>query len=291
VKFSTTLILFLLISVWNCGISQLFKIENFNKRTNWRSNRKEIQIGLCATQFNGDLGGAGGQGIDYSTKDIDWESTGTGLEISYKYRFRPYLATKTCLSYFSIEADDKYSEENMRKARNLHFKSNNFEVSQRLEFIFYANEFNGSFYNLTGRTKRRKSNSQLYVFGGIGFTTYNPKASYNGAWVPLRPLNTEGQSTSYKSATFIIPTGIGLRIGLTKKLRLGIEGNYTKTFSDYLDDVSTKYTDPSLLSSPAAIYLSNPSLAYTIGDKRGDSNQMDAYYRLTFQLIYNIGKR
>ncbi len=284
-------LIIIIFTIVNNTFAQLIKKENFNKRTNWRSNRKEIQIGLCATQFNGDLGGAGGPGIDYSTKDIDWESTGTGLEISYKYRFRPYLATKTCLSYFSIEADDKYSEESMRKARNLHFKSNNFEVSQRLEFIFYANEFNGSFYNLTGRSKRRKSNTQLYIFGGLGFATYNPKAAYNGVWTELRPLQTEGQTTAYSKATFIIPTGIGIRIGISKKIRIGIEGNYTKTFTDYMDDVSTKYADPSLLSSPAAVFLSNPSLAYTTGDKRGDSNQFDAYYRLTFQLIYNIGKR
>ena len=284
-------LIIIIFTIVNNTFAQLIKKENFNKRTNWRSNRHEMQIGLCATQFTGDLGGAGGQGIDYSTKDIDWESTGTGLEISYKYRFRPYLATKTCLSYFSIEADDKYSEESMRKARNLHFKSNNFEVSQRLEFIFYANEFNGSFYNLTGRSKRRKSNTQLYIFGGLGFATYNPKAAYNGVWTELRPLQTEGQTTAYSKATFIIPTGIGIRIGISKKIRIGIEGNYTKTFTDYMDDVSTKYADPSLLSSPAAVFLSNPSLAYTTGDKRGDSNQFDAYYRLTFQLIYNIGKR
>lgn len=290
-KYPFVLIGLIIFTIVNNTFAQFIKIENFNKRTNWRSNRQEIQMGLCATQFNGDLGGAGGAGIDYSTKDIDWESTGTGIELSYKYRFRPYLATKTCLSLFSVEADDKYSEESMRKARNLHFKSRCFDFSQRLEFIFFANEFNGSFYNLTSRPKRRKSNTQLYIFGGLGFATYNPKAAYNGVWTELRLLQTEGQTTTYSKATFIIPTGIGIRIGISKKIRIGIEGNYTKTFTDYMDDVSTKYADPSLLSSPAAVFLSNPSLAYTTGDKRGDSNQFDAYYRLSFQLIYNIGKR
>ena len=290
-KATVALIGFIFISFFNIGIAQLIKKENFNNRTNWRLNRQELQIGLSATQFTGDLGGGGGPGIDYSTKDIDWESTGSGVEFSYKYRFHPYLSTKTCLSFFSIEGDDKYSEESKRNARNIHFKSTCFDFSQRLEFIFYANEFNGSFYHLTSRTKRRKSNTQLYIFAGLGFATYNPKASYNGIWTELRPLKTEGQATSYSKATFIIPTGFGLRVGLTKKIRIGIEANYTKTFTDYLDDVSTKYADPSLMASSAASYLSNPSSVYSVGDKRGDPNQFDAYYRLTFQLIYNIGKR
>ena len=290
-KATVALIGFIFTSFFNIGIAQLIKKENFNNRTNWRLNRQELQIGLSATQFTGDLGGGGGPGIDYSTKDIDWESTGSGVEFSYKYRFHPYLSTKTCLSFFSIEGDDKYSEESKRNARNIHFKSTCFDFSQRLEFIFYANEFNGSFYHLTSRAKRRKSNTQLYIFAGLGFATYNPKASYNGVWTELRPLKTEGQASSYSQATFIIPTGFGLRVGLTKKIRIGIEANYTKTFTDYLDDVSTKYADPSLMASSAASYLSNPSSVYSVGDKRGDPNQFDAYYRLTFQLIYNIGKR
>ena len=102
-KATVALIGFIFISFFNIGIAQLIKKENFNNRTNWRLNRQELQIGLSATQFTGDLGGGGGPGIDYSTKDIDWESTGSGVEFSYKYRFHPYLSTKTCLSFFSIE--------------------------------------------------------------------------------------------------------------------------------------------------------------------------------------------
>jgi hypothetical protein len=45
---------------------------NFNSQKNWSLNKKELQFGLGATQFNGDLGGAYTVGQDYSTKDIDW---------------------------------------------------------------------------------------------------------------------------------------------------------------------------------------------------------------------------
>lgn len=274
--------------------SQRIKWEYFNNRSNWRANKLEFQLGFCASQFNGDVGGGPGKGIDYSTKDIDWESTGKGIQGAFKYRFSKYVATKTELSYFQLLGSDRYSEELIRNSRNLSFKSNCFEFSQRFEFIFLAQEFNGRFYQLAERARRRKSNFQLYAFGGLGFLHFTPKASYNGAYVALQPLCTEGQKTPYSTNTFIMPSGFGLRIGLSKQIRLGIEASYVKTFSDYLDDVSTFYADPSTLSNPAAAYLSNPSLGSVLflpGDKRGDLNQKDAYYRLSFSIIFNLKHR
>jgi hypothetical protein len=58
--------------------------------------------------------------------------------------------------------------------------------------------------------------------------------------------------------------------------------------------VSTSYTSISNLNSPEAVFLSNPSgnaINYGPGEKRGDPNQKDAYYKLSFQLIYNLYHR
>jgi len=293
-KKATLLLIFcILVSIQDTW-GQSFSFNKLNQRRNWRINKRELQLGLCATQFNGDLGGAGGNGIDYSTKDIDWQSTGSGLEIAYKYRFKPYFATKTCFSYFKIQADDKYSEEGTRNMRNLHFRSKSFDISQRIELIVLANESNSRFYNLTANARKNKSNAQLYLFGGIGLMYFNPQAMYNGTWTNLQALKTEGQASPYSRTALIIPAGFGIRFGLNERFRLGIELAYTKTFSDYLDDVSTTYTSTSNLNSPAAVFLANPSgnsSAYGPGEKRGDPNQKDAYYKLSFQLIYNLYHR
>ncbi len=290
-----TLLISLIFLVFSQGSwGQSFSFDRLNQRRNWRMNKREFQLGLCATQFNGDLGGAGGPGIDYRTKDIDWQSTGSGLEIAYKYRFKPYFATKTCVSYFKIQADDKYSEEGTRNMRNLHFRSRSFDISQRFELIVLANESNSRFYNLTANARKNKSNAQLYLFGGIGLMYFNPQAMYNGTWTNLQALKTEGQSTPYSRTALIIPTGLGIRFGINERFRIGVELAYTKTFSDYIDDVSTTYTSTSNLSSSAAVYLANPSgnsNAYGPGEKRGDPNQKDAYYKLSFQLIYNLFHR
>lgn len=274
--------------------AQRIKWENFNNRTNWRSNRIEIQAGFCATQFTGDLGGGAGNGIDYSMKDMDKEALGKGAQVAFKLRFNRYLATKSEFSYFQIKGSDAFSENAKRKARNLSFESYNFEFSQRLEFIFLAQEFNGKFYNLTSRARHKGSNFQLYTFGGIGFATFNPKANYNGTLIELRPLKTEGQASSYGIATVIMPFGFGMRLGLTKQIRIGFEATCFKTFTDYMDDVSTFYPEVGVLTDPAAVYLSNPSQSLEMfkpGSRRGDLNQKDTYYRLSASLIFNLKHR
>ena len=79
------------------------KWENFNNRANWSNNRLEAQVGFCATQFTGDLGGASGPGKDYSTKDMNPQATGKGVQAAFKFRFNRYFATKTECSYFELK--------------------------------------------------------------------------------------------------------------------------------------------------------------------------------------------
>jgi hypothetical protein len=70
-----------------------------------------------------------------------------------------------------------------------------------------------------------------------------------------------------------------------------LEVSYVKTFSDYIDDVSTVYADPASFSSEAAAYLSNPAVGnpwFAPGYQRGDSKQKDAYYHLNLIITKNL---
>jgi hypothetical protein len=261
---------------------------NFNSQRNWSLHKKELQIGFGATQFNGDLGGAEGIGRDYSLKDIDWPSTGVAFWLGYRQRFHPYFATTSSLCVFNLKGDDQYSEEPSRNARNLHFKSFAIELQQRLEFIFAANEQFGSTYNLPGHYSKKSRSQQYYIFGGLGLCYFNPRArDENGEWTSLRPLRTEGQDKAYSPLTLTMPLGIGFRLGVSRMWRVGIELAYVKTFTDYMDDVSTNYADPSTMSE-ASQYFSNPDSPYLPGDKRGDPNQKDAYYHMNVVFTRNI---
>ncbi len=269
---------------------------NFNTQKNWSLNKKEILFGIGVTQFTGDLGGRDKIGTDFSLVDIDFPATNIGGMIGYRYRFHPHFATTTSLNIGMLKGNDALTNEVVRETRNLHFKSIIIELSQRIEWIIYANEKFGARYSLPGNKGFKNRNQQIYIFGGVGFAYFNPKAQYNGAWVALDPLNTEGQGMDGGARetppyTLTIPSGIGIRFGIGRMWRLGIEASYVKTFSDYIDDVHGVYYDPALLKSAEAQYLSNPAVSnkgwFAPGQQRGD-NENDAYYYLNLVVARNI---
>lgn len=269
---------------------------NFNSQRNWSLHKKELQLGIGTTQFNGDLGGGNTVGQDYirGLRDIDWRATGLAAWVGYRQRFHPYFATTTSLCLFNLRGDDAFSEEPVRNARSLNFRSYNAEIQQRIEFIFAANEKFGSTFNLPGNYAKSNRTEQYYFFTGLGMIYFQNQGRYTNPsgdveWVNLRALRTEG--VRYSPFTLTIPTGIGFRLGFSRMWRVGLEIAYVKTFSDYIDDVSTVYKDPNSFTDPIASYMSNPAIGNPIfapGNQRGDSNQKDAYYHLNLIITKNL---
>ncbi len=75
----------------------------------------------------------------------------------------------------------------------------------------------------------------------------------NGEWVDLKPLRTEGQGLipgreEYKLTQLNIPMGIGVKYFLTETFHVSSEVLHRKTFTDYIDDVSTNYVDPDIFT-------------------------------------------
>lgn len=272
---------------------------NFNTQRNWSLNKKEILFGVGATQFLGDLGGRDRIGTDYSLRDLDFKSTNLGGMVGFRYRFHPFWATTTTLNVGMVRGNDALTNEIIRNSRNLHFRSIIVELAQRIEFIVLSDEKFGARYKIKGLKSAKERNTQLYVFGGVGVAYFNPQAQYQGSWVNLRPLKTEGQGMEggpkpYGPVTLTIPAGIGFRMGIGRMWRLGVEATYVKTFTDYIDDVGGVYYDPAVLASQVgqeSAYLSNPSHQnttwFTTGAQRGDK-QKDAYFYLNVVAYRNI---
>jgi hypothetical protein len=274
--------------------------SNFNNLSrNWSKNKKEFMFGGGGSNFLGDLGGRDQIGTDYSLVDFDLPSVSFDLFVGFRYRYKPRFATTTMINYGRLKGDDRLTKDMIRRSRNLHFRSPILSVSQRFEWIVYANEQIGGRYRIPGIKRMPDRNNQFYLFGGLGLAWFNPKALYNNNWIALRPLSTEGQGLAggideVKPWTFIIPVGAGFRVALNKTWRIGIEAIYTKTFSDYIDDVAGVYFSPAQLKSNVgadAAYLSNPAYEnqfwYTPGQQRGD-DELDAYLYLNLALYYNF---
>lgn len=188
--------------------------------------------------------------------------------------------------------------------RNLSFRSYLFEGSMRAEFNFFPFSMRDDHYVWTP-----------FIFGGVGFFTFNPTAYYtdpfNGesGWYDLQPLGTEGQGTSlapdrtpYTLKQLSMPFGIGVKYHPSKSLTLSAEYGFRKTWTDYIDDVSTTYVDNEQLayiSGDLAAGLADrsdevvPGYVNAAGIKRGDDTLDDwfAYFNVsvTVSLDYIFG--
>jgi hypothetical protein len=297
---NTIFVLFLFL--FACLTDVYSQTTNFNSTKNWRRNKKELVLNIGPTGFLGELGGKDVVGNNYSLADLDLKSTTMNVGFSFRYRFKPFFATSSIIDIGQVKGDDKLTLEPARNARNLNFKSTLFTAYQRLEFLFYFKESFGHKYNFKGVSGKKNHNEQIYLFAGVGLCYFNPMGNYNGQWVKLKPLRTEGQGfpnrpKEYSLVTPIIPVGLGFRMGIDRMWRVGLELTYFKTFSDYIDDASTTGFDTDLLQEKygtVSAFMSNPARTeqekawFSNGQQRGNPKYKDAFVYANVIVVRNI---
>jgi len=268
--------------------------QYFRQSSYWKTHRQEVEFGLGISNFLGELGGRNQIGSPF-VWDLELSQTRPAASLAYRYFLARKQALRMRLTYGVLAGNDNLTTEPYRMTRNLNFKSDVIELSLVYEIHLYKEEL-GHVYDLRGVKGTKSSRVGLYFFGGIGGFYFDPRAQFNNQWVRLKPLGTEGQglpggAEEYKNIQLCIPMGIGLRRAFTKQWSGGIEIQYTKTFTDYIDDVSTKYYDKELIraaNGDVAAFLSDPSLesgplvengiySTETGMQRGDETDLDAY--------------
>ena len=271
--------------------------QNFARASDWKKYRKEVVIQVGASGFLGDLGGLDQIGTHNSPVDLELVLTRPAVSLAYRYKIIKNLNVHTSFNYLLVAGNDKLTAEPFRQNRNLNFKSNIFELATRVEFSFFSNKVGHRYGIKKTLSRRKKTRSWEWIgFIGIGAFYFNPKGlNTNGEYVALRPLHTEGQGLpggpkQYSNFAISIPMGVAFRMILSKQWCVGIEFNYRKTFTDYIDDVSTVYYDKAALSAnygPLSAQMADPNIG-TIpgatlpngdgtGAQRGNSKDMDAY--------------
>ncbi len=254
--------------------------------------RLDYGVSVGVSNYLGDIGGKEKTRRDF-VADMKLAKTRWNFGVFVRYKIKPKISIKVALDYLRLEGDDKLSTNPARNARNLNFRNDMFDLGVTGQFFFYED-------NDLGNTYRFKNGFRAYAFVGVGGFYSNPKAFYNGAWVKLRPLQTEG--VAYSPIGINIPAGLGFYFTFEKKHRIGFEANYRTTFTDYLDDISGKYADPSGMSATGAA-LSNrtgevsgldPAFANNfgydsqagVGNKRGDKTHKDSYMTMSLSYSY-----
>ncbi|MBK7944248.1 MAG: hypothetical protein IPJ85_02580 [Flavobacteriales bacterium] len=285
---------FLLMLVLSAAAVAPVSAQYFRQSSYWKTHRQEVEFGLGISNFLGELGGRNQIGSPF-VWDLELSQTRPAASLAYRYFLARKQALRMRLTYGVLAGNDNLTTEPYRMTRNLNFKSDVIELSLVYEIHLYKEEL-GHVYDLRGVKGTKSSRVGLYFFGGIGGFYFDPRAQFNNQWVRLKPLGTEGQglpggAEEYKNIQLCIPMGIGLRRAFTKQWSGGIEIQYTKTFTDYIDDVSTKYYDKELIraaNGDVAAFLSDPSLesgplvengiySTETGMQRGDETDLDAY--------------
>lgn len=200
-----------------------------------------------------------------------------GLQMYISHR----VAVRADVTWYQLSGSDAKANDESRKSRNLSFYSNNFEISAVGIYDLYRH----------GRSFYQRPQLNFYAFAGIGLTYFNPKADYKGTSYSLADYKTE--LVSYSRVTPVIPMGLGVRFRLGPFTNLSFEGGFRKTFTDYLDDVSTTHHASSDFADPLAYALSDrrpevgkaPAAA---GVQRGNPSAMDAYMLYNVKLEYYL---
>ncbi|MDQ3046750.1 MAG: outer membrane beta-barrel protein [Bacteroidota bacterium] len=284
--------------------------KNSNSFTNKRNKpRKEFILGIGASNFLGELGGANQIGTNF-IKDLEFSATRTSFAFGMRYKFKKRFAVSGGFHYLMLSGSDKLTKEPFRSNRNLSFRAPIFEASIQAEF-FFTKEQQGHLYKIKNAKGMKNYDFQGYLFVGFGGFYFNPKAQYKGNWVALQPLGTEGQGLpgnkkKYSRVSICIPYGIGAKYAINKDWAVGLEIGIRKTFTDYIDDVSTVYYDNSELYQERGIEaatLADPSLANypeslggdatgynqtAAGQQRGDSRDKDSYAFLNVTISYKM---
>lgn len=236
----------------------------------WQRFRHEVSFGLGGSNYLGDLGGRSvGDGSRFG--DFQLSVTRPSMLVSYRYRVLERVSVKGNFIFGQVSGTDEVAgggkNTTGRLDRNLNFRSPVIEASVQGEFYFIG-EKDGSAYRIRGMRGSNYGGLSAYLFGGIGAFYFDPRGQDDaGNWVRLKPLKTEGQGLpggpdEYSSIAIAVPMGFGVRWALNRQFTIGFEYGLRLTNTDYLDDVSGKYYEPS------ALQQANGPKAKELADKR-----------------------
>ncbi len=243
-------------------------------------------------QMGWELGGYGG--VSYYFGDLNSSysiaTPGPAAGVAARWNFNERTCLKFSGNFGSISADDANSSNSFEQARNLHFRSLVFDGTAQFEFNFlpYIHGSKEEFYT-------------PYLFAGFSVFNFNPQAEYNGDWVDLRPLGTEGQfrGEEYFTTQAAFAVGGGFKIDLSYRWSINAEISARRLFTDYVDDVSGNYPDMDdleALNGQIAVDLSDRSIVGEnevkigqTGRQRGSDNKNDIVIFAGVGLMYYFG--
>lgn len=244
-----------------------------------KNKEKSFELGIMngVTNYFGDL----------STNDFNRDEINYAIGLRFRYNFKKRLSFRGMFDYGHLSGNDRYSNNQYKKIRNLHFRTVLYNLSAQLEYHL-------NYYMYQDRYRFIPS-----ISTGINLFYFNPQAQSGGKWYYLQPIGTEGQTTmagkqKYNRTQFAIPLGLSFKNMIGSNIIAELEVNFVKTFTDYLDDVSDRYPNIADVqtknSGNASVIpsLIDPSGKHPAGLQRGDPSHKDWFLTLGITFSYRF---
>jgi hypothetical protein len=266
------------------SIAALFYSSNLNAQ-NAVTQEGEFGFGIGAGHYFGDL--------NTRARLNRAKMAGT---IFFRKNMGNYIAVRIGATFAQLGYSDQYNSYNSYMySRNLSFNTKVWELTLQGDFNFFRFMPGDPQYSFTP-----------YITLGGGVFSYDPYAYLKGEKIQLRSLGTEGQGSKlypdrkqYSSMGICIPFGAGFKYSFNEKINIGIEVLHRFTNTDYLDDVSKTYVDPSIFPLNPDGSISNAQLlsdrSYELGEpigipnrQRGNSKQKDQFVTAMIHVTFNL---
>ena len=226
-------------------------------------------------------GGLSNYSGDLQAKYFTLDQSFFAFSIGGQYDINRNLSVNSNISLMKVGASDQFNRPNLQ-FRNLSFQSTIVEWNLLGEYTFF---------DMT------RAKFSTFIFAGIAAFHFDPYAfDSSGNKIYLKLLSTEGEGLSeypdrkpYSLLQFAIPVGAGIKFRVSDNIVLAYEIGFRKTFTDYLDDVSSRYVDQAVLlaeKGPKAVEMSyragelkGGNTTYpAAGTVRGGEKYKDVYY-------------
>jgi len=150
-----------------------------------------------------------------------FHSTNLGAGLFVRQNLNKRWAVRANFLVGSLSALDESFPSNYQKVRDVEFNTPLLEIVAQAEFNFLRYKLGAEMHN---------SKFTPYFATGLGFLLVSNS---------IQPYN------------FTIPLSVGMKFALSKKLELGFEWSFRKTFSDYVDNLSGKEYDLANMKTPS----------------------------------------
>ncbi len=240
------------------------------------AQRNEFGIFLGGSTYFGDL-----------NTNTSFNYTQPTTALYTRYNFDSRIAAKISFSYGGVKGMDSASNYYFERRRNLSFYSSIWEAEVQGEF---------NFMGYSSRNPKMKYSP--YFLLGLGVFGFDPKTRFGDTEFNLQSIGTEGQgypeytaNNPYKLTKPFWVVGGGFKWRVSKNFSMFGEAAVRKTFTDYLDDVSTVYPDKLILQNeagPLVVNLSDRSLELG-GQPVGSTNKYRGDQKKDNYLFIGVG--